>query len=102
MKGNDFCLFAKNMGKNNGKNLRGKCSQKALAKKDITDALKANSKIFIQKTAEATGVLIGYKIGIKVTKTYKNFTNDCFTNRRKINRNTKKKIYISRKKGQNY
>ena len=69
MKGNEFFLFAKNMGKNTGKNLRGKCSQKTLPKKDITDALKATSKIFIKKTAEATGVLIGYKIG---NKNYKN------------------------------
>lgn len=69
VKESDFCLFAKNMGKDTGKNLRGKCSQKTLTKKDITDALKANSKIFIQKTAEATGVLIGYKIG---NKNYKN------------------------------
>ena len=69
VKESDFCLFAKSMDKDTGKNLRGKCSQKTLTKKDITDALKANSKIFIQKTAEATGVLIGYKIG---NKNYKN------------------------------
>ena len=52
------------MGKTIGKNLSGKYSQKLLdsAKKCTTDAIKTTSKRAIQKTAEATGDLIGNKI----------------------------------------
>ena len=38
------------------------------AKKFATDALKTSSKRVIQKTAEATGDLIGNKIPNKITK----------------------------------
>ena len=46
------------------KTLSGKYSQKRLhhAKESATDALKATSKKAVQKTAEATGDLIGNKI----------------------------------------
>ena len=60
--------FAENMGKHNGKNISrnfiGKYSQKPLdhAKKSATDALKTSSERVIQKTAIATGDLIGNKI----------------------------------------
>ena len=71
-----FFSFAKNMGKNIGKtiskNLSGKYSQKLLnhAKQSTTSALKTNSKRVIQKTAEATGDLIGNnKISDKITIT---------------------------------
>ena len=71
-----FFSFAKNMGKNIGKtiskNLSGKYSQKLLnhAKQSATGALKTNSKRVIQKTAEATGDLIGNnKISDKITIT---------------------------------
>ena len=60
------CLsFAKNM----GKNLSNKYGQKLLdsAKKFTTDAIKTASKRENQKTAEATGDLIGYKIADKIT-----------------------------------
>ena len=80
----DLC-FAKNAGKNIGKNISknvsGKYSpgmlamcQKLLdhAKKPATDSLKTSSKRFIQKTAEATGYLIGNKIANKITKVSKN------------------------------
>ena len=52
-----FLSFAKNM----GKNLSNKYGQKVLdsAKKSTTDAIKTASKRAIQKTAEATGDLIG-------------------------------------------
>ena len=52
------------------KNLIGKHSQKLIdhAKQFATGALKTTSKIPIQKTAEATGDLIGNKIADKVTK----------------------------------
>ena len=60
-----FLSFAKNM----GKSLSNKYSQKRLdsAKKSTTDAIKTVSKRTIQKTAEATGDLIGYKIADKIT-----------------------------------
>ena len=51
------------------KNLNNKYSQKLTdtAKKSKTDALKTASKRAIQKTAEATGDLIGNKIVDKIT-----------------------------------
>ena len=67
VKGYGFLSFAKRMGKNIGKNisknLSGKYSQTLLdhGKKSATDALKTSSKRVIQKTAEATGDLIGNK-----------------------------------------
>ena len=84
-KGYGTLSFATNMGKNIGKNisknLNGKYSpdmlamrQKLLdhAKKPNTDALKTSSKRVIQKTTEATGHLIGYKIVNRITKVSKN------------------------------
>ena len=68
-----FLSFAKNMGKNIrkiiSKNLSGTFSQKCLdhAKQPETDALKTTSKRVIQKTAEATGALIGNKIADIIT-----------------------------------
>ena len=55
--------FAENM----GKNLSNKYGQKRLdsAKKSTADAIKTASKIAIQKTAKATGDLIGNKIADK-------------------------------------
>ena len=52
-----------------GKSLSNKCSQKLLdsAKKYTTDAIKTASKRAIQKTAEATGDLIGNEIADKIT-----------------------------------
>ena len=60
VKGYGFLSFAKNM----GKSLSNKYGQKLLdsAKKSTTDAIKTASKRAIQKTAEATGDLIGNKI----------------------------------------
>ena len=60
-----FLSFAKNM----GKSLSNKYGQKLLdsAKKSTTDAIKTASKRAIQKTAEATGDLIGNKIAGKIT-----------------------------------
>ena len=57
--------FAKNI----GKNLSNKYGQKRLdsAEKSTTDAIKTFSKRAIQKTAEATGDLIGNKIADKIT-----------------------------------
>ena len=68
MKGYRFLSFAKNM----GKNLSNKYGEKLLdsAKKSTTDAIKTPSKRAIQKTAKATGDLIGNKIVDK--------NNECF------------------------
>ena len=68
VKGYGFLSFAKNEGRNTGKNisktLRGKHSQKLLdhAEKSVTDALKTSSKRVIQKTAEVTGDLMETKL----------------------------------------
>ena len=60
VKGYGFLSFAKNM----GKHLSSKYSQKLLdtAKESTTDAIKTASERAIQKTAEATGDLIGNRI----------------------------------------
>ena len=64
-----FLSFAKNM----GKNLSNKYGQKLLdsAKKSTADAIKTASKRAIQKTAQATGDLIGYKIADNITSVLK-------------------------------
>ena len=56
-----------------GKRLSNKYGQKLLdsAKKSTTDAIKTASKRTIQKTAEATGDLIGNKIAYKITSVSK-------------------------------
>ena len=63
VKGYGLLSFAKNM----GKNLSNKYGQVFLdgAKKSTTDAIKIASRTAIQKTAEATGDLIGNKIAVK-------------------------------------
>ena len=68
-----FCLLlklGKNTGKSISKNLNGKCRQKLLdhAKQSPTDAKKKRAK---QKTAKATGYLIGSKIADKITRVSK-------------------------------
>ena len=63
--GYGFLSFAKNM----GKYLRNKYGQKLLdnARKSTADAIKIASKRAIQKSAEATGDLIGNRIADKIT-----------------------------------
>ena len=65
MKDYGFLSFAKNI----GKNLSNKYGQKLLdnGKKCATDTSKTVSKRAIQKTAEATGDLVGNKIADKIT-----------------------------------
>ena len=60
------------IGKNKSKNFNGKCNKSNFdrAKQSATVVLKTASKISIQKTAEATGDLIGSKLEDKV-KCYK-------------------------------
>ena len=69
VKGYGFLSFAKNI----CKSLSNKYGQKFLdsAKKSTTDAIKTTSKRAIQKTAEATGDLIGNTIADKLTSVSK-------------------------------
>ena len=95
VKGYGFLSFAKNM----GAHLNNKYSQKLIdtAKKSTTDAdaMKTASKRAIQKTAEATGDLIGNKIVDKITsvseKTQNNESEADSTNPKDV----PKKKYIS-------
>ena len=90
-----FLSFAKNI----GKNFSNKYSQKLIgtAKKSTTGAIKTASKRAIQKTAEATGDLIGHKIADKITsiskKPFKETQNNDKTEDSEIS--TNKKRYIS-------
>ena len=74
VKGCGFLSFAKNM----GKSLSNKYGHKLLdsAKKSTTDAIRTASKGGIQKTAEATGDLIGNKITDKITSLSKKPSNN--------------------------
>ena len=67
-----FLSFAKNIGTHAtkvAKNISNKYGQKLAdtAKKSATDVIKTASKIAIQKTADATGDLVGNKIVDKIT-----------------------------------
>ena len=92
IKGYGFLSFAENK----GKNLRNKYSKKLLdsAKKSTTDAIKTTSKRAIQKTAEATGDLIGNKIADKITSVSKKSKNNEDNDKLEI----PKERYISREK----
>ena len=90
--------FAKNM----GKSLSNKYGQKPFdsAKKSTMDAIKTASKRAIQKTAEATGDLIGNKIVDKITSLSKKPNHNNNNNNNSNNNNedvelTHKKRYIS-------
>ena len=98
VKGYGFLSFAKNM----GKSLSNKYGQRRLdsAKKSTTDALKTASKRVIQKTAEATGDLIGNKIADKITSVSNNNNNnnnndDNNNNNEDVELTNHKKRYIS-------
>ena len=77
-----------------GKSLSNKYGQKLLdcAKKSTADAIKTASKRAIQKTAEATGDLIGNKIADKITSVSKKPNNN---NNEDVELTTHKKRYIS-------
>ena len=82
--------------------MSGKYSQKLLdhPKQSATDALKTSSKSVIQKTAEATGDLIGNKIADKNTKVSKNpEENNLETVTNENDKKKPKERYISPKKG---
>ena len=107
-----FLSFAKNISKNIGKNIIKKLSskyspgmlvmcQKLLdhPKKSATDTLKTSSKRFIQKTAEATGDLIGNKITIRISKVSKNLQqNSSETVTYELDKEITKERYISPEK----
>ena len=61
-----------------GENLSNEYCQKLLdsARKSTTDAIKTASKRVIQKTAKATGDLIGNKIADKITSVSKKCNNN--------------------------
>ena len=92
VKGYGFLSFAKNM----GKNLSNKYSKKLIdtAKKSTTDAIKTASNRVIQKTAEATGDLIGNEIADKITNVSKK-SNKELPNEEDVELTTHKKRYIS-------
>ena len=73
-KGNGF--FAINIGKNIGKNLYGKYSQKPLnhAKQSTTNELLQKQQL--KKTVEAKDNLIGAKIAAKITRNVPSQTKD--------------------------
>ena len=98
VKGYGFLSFAKNM----GKSLSNKYGQKLLdsAKKSTTDAIKAASKRAIQKTAEATGDLIGKKIADKITRISRKSSNNNNNNNDEVELTTHQKGYISPEKRQ--
>ena len=81
------------MGKNISKNLISIYIQKPLdhAKKFATDALKTASKRVIQKTAKATGDLIGNKTAGRITKVSKTSPQ----NNSETNEKILREIYIS-------
>ena len=104
-KGYGFLSFAKSM----GKNLSDKYSKKFLdtAKKSTTNALKTTSKKVIQKTAEATGDLIGKKIADKITnvskKSNKELSNNDETEDVELTTHKKRYMYLfTRRKTTNY
>ena len=93
-----FLSFAKNM----GKGLSNKYGQKLLdsTKISTTDAIKTASTTAIQKTAEATGNLIGSKIADKVAsvskkESTKGLHNNNETKEEDVEITTPKKRYIS-------
>ena len=80
-----------------GKSLSNKYGQKLLdsAKKSTTDAIKTASKRAIQKTAEATGVLIGNTTADKITSVSKRSPNNNNNNDENVELTTHKKdIYL--------
>ena len=93
VKGYGFLSFAKIM----GKSLSNKYSQKLpdSAKKFTTDAIKTASKRAIQKTAEATGDLIGNRIADKITSFSKKPTKELHKNDEDVEITSHKKRYIS-------
>ena len=87
-----FLSFTKNM----GKNLSNKYGQKLfdIGKKSRADVIKTAPKRAIQKTAEATGDLIGNKIAYKIISVSKKSTKKLQNDETEIDR------YISKDTGE--
>ena len=96
VKGYGFLSFAKNI----GKNLSNKYGQNNfyIAKKSTAGAIKTASKRAIQKTAEATGDLIGNNIVDKITSISKKSNKELDNNydeKEDVEITTRKTRYIS-------
>ena len=92
--------MGKNIVKNISKSLKSKYSKKLLdrTKQSAAVVLKTSSKRVIQKTARATGDLIGNKIADKITRSSKTSPqNNLKTNEKKLSEK-----YLSRIKTKNY
>ena len=89
VKGYGFMSFARSMSNKYGKKLVD------TAKKSATDAIKTASKRAIQKTAEATGDLVGNKTADKITSVSKKSTEKLPTIDENAELTTPKKRYIS-------
>ena len=99
VKGYGFLSFAKNV----GRNLSNKCGQKIVdtAKKSAADALKITGKKAIQKTAEATGDLVGNKTADRITSIPKKPASEPHSNVVNNDIPTERIIYLH-KKDKNY
>ena len=91
-----FMSFARSMSNKYGKKLVD------TAKKSATDAIKTASKRAIQKTAEATGDLIGNKIADNITSVSKKKSNSDNNNNDDVELAARKKIYITKRNPTNY
>ena len=94
VKGYGFISFARSMSNKYGKKLVD------TAKKSAADAIKTTSKRAIQKTAEATGDLVGNKIVDNITGVSKKSTKKLPTIDEDVELTTHKKRYISPEEGQ--
>ena len=104
VKGYGFLSFARNIGTHAtkvAKNMSNKYSQKLVetAKKSATDAINTASKRAIQKTAEATGDLVGNKTADKITSASKKSHNEEIQSN-EVNNEIPKDRYISPKEKQ--
>ena len=90
VRGYGFMSFARSMSNKYGKKLVD------TAKKSATDAIKTASKNAIQKTAEATGDLVGNKSADKITSISKERSdNNDNNNSNNVKLTTPKKRYVS-------
>ena len=102
VKGYGFLSIAKNI----GKDLTNKYGQKRLdrAKKPTMDAIKTSLNRAIQKTAEATGDLIGNKVAVKIISASKKSSAEQCSKNDDVNIEVEvpKKMHISKRKTTNY
>ena len=89
VKGYCFLSFAKKIGYKNSKKLMDTATKTGI------DAAKTDLKRVVQKTAEATGDLIGNKIADKITSIDK-------PKEKEKNKRNRRNLYYTRKKTTNY